>query len=64
MADEKFKDEALSDDELGKVTGGANPVLIMKGVQVGLEVLQEVTQDPQGKPRVDIPSINKNKYKE
>ena len=64
MADEKFKDEALDDDDLDKVTGGANPVLIMKGVQVGLEVLQEVTKDPQGKPRVDIPSINKNKYKE
>ena len=64
MAKEILKDEALSDDDLDKVTGGANPVLIMKGVQIGVEVLQEVTQDPQGKPRVDIPSINKNKYKE
>ena len=64
MADKILKDEVLSDDDLDKVTGGANPVLIMKGVQIGVEVLQEVTQDPQGKPRVDIPSINKNKYKE
>ena len=64
MAKEILKDEALDDNELDKVTGGANPALIIKGVQVGLEVLQEVTKDPQGKPRVDIPSINKNKYKE
>ena len=40
MADKILKDEVLSDDDLDKVTGGANPVLIMKGVQIGVEVLQ------------------------
>ena len=64
MADEIFKDEALDDNDLDKVTGGANPVAIIQGIGTAVEVIQPLTEDPQGKPRVDIPSINKNKYKE
>ena len=63
MADEIFKDEALNDDDLDKVTGGANPTRwLVNGTAV--EIVKPLTEDPKGRNRVDIPSINKNKYKE
>lgn len=53
--------EQLNDNELDKVVGGANPALIMKGIEVGLEIVKPIVQDPKGRDRVNVPDVSKYK---